>query len=69
MEEYNDSMTYTEAITTLECIVRKMQAPDCDIDKLSEYTSEAIRLLKFCKEKLHKTDEEVSRQLEELAQI
>lgn len=58
--------TYTEALERLEETVKKMQAPDCDIDRLAEYTSEALQLLKFCKEKLHKTDEDVKRALEEI---
>lgn len=60
-------MKYTEAIAELEEILRKMQQPDCDIDLLSEYTSRALTLLKECKERLTKTDEEVRRSLEELA--
>lgn len=59
--------TYKDAVAELEAILRKMQSPDCDIDKLSEYTARALNLLKFCKEKLMKTDEEVKRTLEELS--
>lgn len=58
--------TYNDAIKALEAILAKMQSPDCDIDKLSEYTAEALKLLKFCKEKLTKTDEAVKKTLEEL---
>ena len=57
--------TYKEAVEELESIVRKMQSPDCDIDKLSDYTSRSLTLLKYCKEKLLKTEQEVSRTLAE----
>lgn len=67
MEDNNKDLTYSEALRQLEDIVRKMQAPDCDIDLLADYTSKALRLLKFCKEKLHTTDEEVQKCLEELS--
>ncbi len=59
--------TYSEAIRELEEIVRKMQSEDCDIDLLASYTARALELLKFCKDKLFKTDEEVKKCLEALA--
>lgn len=68
-EENNQAvsnLSYSEAITELENILRAMQSPDCDIDKLSAYTSRALELLKHCKQRLTKTDEEVRRCLEEL---
>ncbi len=59
-------MTYTQALQELEAIVGRMQAPDCDIDLLSNYTMRALELLKYCKQKLTRTDEEIRRCLEEL---
>lgn len=53
------NMTYSAALAELEEIVAKMQAPDCDIDKLAEYTTRALALLTHCKQKLHSTEEEV----------
>lgn len=61
-----EEMTYNKAVAELEELLRKMQSPDCDIDKLSAYTARGLELLKFCKEKLTKTDEEVQRTLNEL---
>lgn len=52
----------------LENIVRKMESDNCDIDRLSAYTSKALELLKFCKERLFKTNEEVEKCLESLRQ-
>ena len=57
--------SYKEAVAELESIVRQMQSPECDIDKLSEYTSRALTLPKYCKEKLQKTEQEVKKTLEE----
>lgn len=59
-------MKYSEAVAELEAITAKMQLPDCDIDSLAALTSRALELLKFCKEKLFKTDEEVKKCLETL---
>ena len=58
---------YNSAVTELEQILQKMQSPECDIDKLSEYTARALHLLKFCKEKLTTTDEELKKTLEALS--
>ena len=60
-------LKYSEAIAELEAITTKMQSPDCDIDSLAALTSRALQLLKICKEKLFKTDEEVKKCLETLA--
>ncbi len=60
-------MKYSEAIAELESITAKMQSPDCDIDSLAGLTSRALELLKICKEKLFKTDEEVRKCLETLS--
>lgn len=57
--------SYKEAVAELENILSQMQCPDCDIDKLSEYTARALTLLKYCKERLMKTDAEVQRLLNE----
>lgn len=58
---------YSEAITELEAILAKMQSPDCDIDNLSQYAARAIELLKLCRTKLTRTDEELKKSLETLA--
>lgn len=61
-----NELTYKEAVMELEGIVRKMESDQCDIDQLSAYTTRALELLKFCKERLFKTNEEVERCLQEL---
>lgn len=61
-----EELTYRKAVAELEDIVRKMESDQCDIDQLSQYTARALQLLKFCKERLFKTNEEVARCLEEL---
>lgn len=57
---------YSEAITELEGILQKMESDQCDIDSLSAYTERALELLKFCKDRLLKTDKEVEKCLEAL---
>lgn len=62
-------MTYTKAMQELEAIVAKMQSDNCDIDALADYTKRAAELIKYCKDKLFKTDEEVKKCIETLSDI
>ncbi len=61
-----EDMTYAKAMAELESIVAKMQSDNCDIDSLAGYTSRAMELLKYCKQKLFTTDQEVKKCLEAL---
>ncbi len=61
-----EDMTYAKAMAELEGIVAKMQSDNCDIDSLAGYTTRALELLKYCKEKLFTTDQEVKKCLEAL---
>lgn len=57
-------MKYEEAMKRLEEIVGQIEGGKLDIDMISERLKEAQTLIKFCKEKLYETDEEVRRILE-----
>lgn len=52
-------MTYREAISQLEAILRMMQSDDCDIDRLSALTRRATELITECRARLTATDEEL----------
>lgn len=58
--------SYNEAVEKLRKIVADIENGDLDVDILSEKVKEATRLIKLCKEKLYKADEEVKKVLEEL---
>lgn len=58
--------SYKAAIAELVSILAKMESDQCDIDSLSAYTARALELLKFCKDRLFKTDKEVEKCLEAL---
>ena len=51
--------SYNEAIEKLRRIVADIERGDLDVDILSENVKEATRLIKLCKEKLYKVDEDV----------
>ncbi|MCQ2073255.1 MAG: exodeoxyribonuclease VII small subunit [Bacteroidaceae bacterium] len=57
-------MKYEEAMKRLEEIVGQIEGGKLDIDMISDRLKEAQTLIKFCKDKLYETDEEVRRILE-----
>ena len=62
----NSDMKYEDAMRELERIVAKMENDEPDIDSLGEQLRRAQQLIKLCKDKLYKVDEEVKKVLEEL---
>ena len=60
----NEEIKYEEAIRQLEKIVEKMENNELDIDQLSEQLKKAQALIKLCKDRLTKTDEEIKKILE-----
>lgn len=58
-------MKYEEAIKELETIVSQIEKNELDIDELTVRLKEAQRLIKFCKDKLYRTDEKIKAMLEE----
>ncbi len=59
-------LTYEQAASELEKILRTIQSDNCDIDKLSELTRRAIELLTFCRTKLTTTETELKQILSAL---
>ena len=57
----NEELKYEEALAQLETIVRKMEANEYDIDELAAQLKTAQRLIKFCKDTLTKTEEELQK--------
>ena len=58
-------MKYEEAMRQLQEIVRKMENDELDIDQMSEQLKHAQELIKLCRDKLTKTDEEIQKLLKE----
>lgn len=57
--------TYEDAITKLEEIVFQIENNELSIDQLGDKLKEAQNLIKFCKDKLYKADEEIRKILEQ----
>lgn len=57
------NIRYEEAVHRLEEIVEKMENDELDVDSLSDKLKEAQQLIKLCKDKLTKTDENIKKLL------
>ena len=55
----NEEVKYEEALAQLETIVRKMEQNEYNIDELAAQLKTAQRLIKFCKDKLTKTEADI----------
>ena len=57
-------LKYEDAVRQLEEIVAKMESDELDVDSLSLQLKTAQKLIRLCKDKLAKTDEEIKKTLE-----
>ena len=55
--------TYSEAMKRLETIVSQIESGELDIDELGNQLKEAQKLIKFCRDKMYKADEEIKKML------
>jgi len=60
-----EDMKYEAAFAEIQTIVRRMENDELDIDQMSEQLKRAQQLIKLCKDKLNKTDEEIKKILTE----
>ena len=60
-----NDLKYEEAMATLEQIVARMENNELDLDTMSEELKKAQQLIKLCKDKLTKTDQEIRKLLNE----
>lgn len=54
-------MKYEEAFAQLQSIVRKMESDEYCIDEIAVQLKTAQQLIKFCKDKLTKTEQEIQK--------
>ncbi len=62
----NEEVTYSQAINEIEQILQKIENEELDVDELAEKVKRVSGLLKICKDKLLKTNEQVERILKEM---
>lgn len=58
--------TYGEAMKELQEIMQAIENEELDVDILMEKVKKAAQLIKFCKEKLTKTNEEIQKVLDNI---
>jgi exodeoxyribonuclease VII small subunit len=58
--------TYEEAFEELQNIVKEIESGTISVDLLSEKVKRAGILIRFCKEKLFRTEQEVNEVLKEI---
>jgi len=61
-----EEFSYQDAITEIESILEKMENEELDVDVLSFQIKRVSQLIKLCREKLHKTEKEVEKILDEM---
>ena len=59
-------ISYNEAVGEIEEILQQLENEELDIDILSEKVKKVSSLLKLCKKKLHQTEEEVQKILDNM---
>lgn len=62
----NKKLSYQDALDEIEDILEKIESNELDIDDLAEKVKRVSFLLKFCKDKLQKTNEEVEKILSDM---
>ena len=63
----DNNITYEKAMKDIEDIADKMERREYTIDELTEKLARAQQLIIFCREKLVKTDEEINKLLQNVA--
>ncbi|WP_291862078.1 exodeoxyribonuclease VII small subunit [Marinilabilia sp.] len=58
--------TYNQAIAEIEEILEKMENEELDVDELSDKVKRVSELVRFCRNKLKNTEEEVEKVLKEM---
>ncbi|MEX0980906.1 MAG: exodeoxyribonuclease VII small subunit [Bacteroidales bacterium] len=56
-----EEITYKAAVAEIEMILSKIEEGELDVDELTVNVKRVTELLNICKEKLHKTEAEVSK--------
>jgi exodeoxyribonuclease VII small subunit len=60
------TVSYKDAITEIEDILRQLENNELDVDELSEKVTRVSQLVSLCKEKLHNTEQEIDKILKEM---
>lgn len=59
-------ISYQEAINQIEDILGKIENEELDVDELAKNVKKVSELIKFCRDKLHKTEADVEKIIQEM---
>ena len=62
----NKKLTYNEAVSEIEDILQRMENEELDVDELSTKVKRVSELVRFCRDKLKNTEDEVEKVLKEM---
>ncbi len=62
----SEKITYKEAFQRIERIVTEIESEDPDVDKLTQLVKEGLELLKYCKQHLRTTEDDLKSALDDL---
>jgi exodeoxyribonuclease VII small subunit len=62
----NKKPTYKEAVEEIDLILHQIENEELEVDELSGKVKRVSELLRHCKDKLHKTEEEVDKILKSI---
>jgi exodeoxyribonuclease VII small subunit len=60
------NVSYKDAITEIEEILKQLENNELDVDELSDKVKRVAQLVTMCKEKLHNTEQEIDKILKEM---
>jgi len=59
-----EKISYTEAVAEIENILSKIEEGKLDVDELAEKVGRVTDLLKVCRDKLYRTEEQIGKILD-----
>jgi exodeoxyribonuclease VII small subunit len=60
-----EKISYSEAIEEIESILQKIEEGSLDVDDLDKKVRRVTDLLKLCRDRLHKTETQINKILDE----
>lgn len=60
-----EKISYAGAVAEIESILQKIEEGKLDVDELAQKVSRVTDLLKICRQKLYRTEEQVGKILDE----
>lgn len=60
-----EKISYDDAVQEIEAILQKIEEGELSVDELAQKVDRVTALLKICRDRLHKTEEQIGKILDE----